>query len=132
MRFDNKPYFHPMISEDFLRIPTVFCLTLVIGSLLKLIISKCSIEMQTGEISKRWWFCACLLLVVLWSPYLMAYYPGTLSPDSFDSLMQVQNLKNLNNHCPVAYTLLIGFFVRIGWKFGDANFEFFYFRLSRW
>lgn len=122
MSFDIKPYFQPMVFADFLRIPIVFCLTLVIGSLLKLIISKCSIEMQTGEISKKWWFCVWLLLVVLWSPYLMAYYPGTLSSDSFDSLMQIKKVLNLNNHCPVAYTLLIGFFVRIGWKFGDANF----------
>lgn len=125
MSFERKPYFQPMVFSDFLRIPTVFCLTLMIGSLLKLINSKCPMKMQTQEISKRWWFCAWLLLVVLWSPYLMAYYPGTLSPDSLDSLMQIQKVRNLNNHCPVAYTLFIGFFARIGWKFGDTNFGIF-------
>ena len=127
MNLRGNPYFHPMIFADFLWIAVLFCLSLVVSSILKLINSKCLIEMQTGEISKRWWPCAWLLLIILWSPYLLAYYPGTLSADSFTSLEQVKDLGLLYNHVPIAYTLLIAFFVRIGWEIGDANFGVFLF-----
>lgn len=127
MNLRGNPYFHPMIFADFLWIAVLFCLSLVVSSILKLINSKCLMEMQTGEISKRWWPCAWLLLIILWSPYLLAYYPGTLSADSFTSLEQVKDLGLLYNHVPIAYTLLIAFFVRIGWEIGDANFGVFLF-----
>ena len=127
MSFGGNPYFQPMVFKDFLWIAALFCPSLITGSIFKMAAGKCLKEIQTNEIPKRWWIYAWLLLLVLWSPYLLAYYPGTLSPDSFDSLQQVKNLDTLYNHVPIAYTLLIAFFVRIGWKIGDANFGIFVF-----
>ena len=127
MNLGGNPYFQPMVFGDIWRIAVLFGLSLVIGSILKMINGKCSMEMQTRGISKGWWLGAWLFLVVLWCPYLLAYYPGTLSLDSFASLDQVKDLGTLYNHIPVAYTLLIAFFVRAGWEIGDANFGVFLF-----
>ena len=123
----GNPYFQPMVFADFLWTAALFCVSLTACSILKAINGRYSMEMQTGGISKGWWLCAWLLLIILWSPYLLAYYPGTLSADSFTSLEQVKDLGLLYNHIPIAYTLLIALFVRIGWEIGDANFGVFLF-----
>ena len=130
MNMEGSPYFQPFVSMDILKLAVLFLAFLSVGCiLLKIINGKRLIEIQAERISVKWWLCAWLLLVVLWIPYLLAYYPGTLSPDSFTSLLQVKNLKLLYNHIPIAYTLLIALFARIGWAARDANFGIFLFTI---
>lgn len=127
MNLGGSPYFKPVGFVDFLKFAVFFCLSLIVVSLLKFINSKHLAKLWTGEISRQWWHYAWLILVVMWSLYLLAYYPGILSSDSFATLMQVKKLQPLNNQIPVAYTLLVGFFAQIGWEMGDANFGVFLF-----
>ncbi len=128
MNMEGSPWFQPIEFADFFKFLLLFFVLSAAGSfLIKLGNVKGLIAIHTERISKKWWLCAWLLLAVLWTPYLLAYYPGLLSPDSFTSLLQVKNLKLLYNHVPIAYTLLIALFARIGWDAGDANFGIFLF-----
>lgn len=130
MSMGGSPYFQPIVTEDLRKVALLFLVFFAASSiLLKAINSKCLFEIQSEKISKKWWLCAWLLLTILWIPYLLAYYPGTLSPDSFTSLLQAKNLELLYNHIPIAYTLLIALFARIGWTVGDANFGIFLFTI---
>lgn len=56
---------------------------------------------------------ACLLLLLFWLPYLLSYWPGLIYGDSLASLKQVEGLVDIDNHHPVAYTALIGLFVKV-------------------
>ena len=67
----------------------------------------------------------------LWLIYIIAFYPGILSPDPSFQLLQYFNIDNkyseyvnlidknviITNHHPVLHTLLLGFFTNIGIKF---------------
>lgn len=58
------------------------------------------------------------LLFLAWLPYLIECYPGSLPTDAFESLRQAVNGTINSNHHPVAYTLLVGFFVKLAMKLG--------------
>lgn len=57
--------------------------------------------------------CACVL-VILWAPYLLAYWPGVIMGDSLNSLQQVLGTRPWGNHHPAAYTGLIALCIRVG------------------
>lgn len=52
-----------------------------------------------------------LLMLVCWSPYLLALYPGVVLPDALSSLRQVFGDSPYSNHHPLSFTLLLGLFV---------------------
>ena len=70
-------------------------------------------------------------ILLLWLIYIIAFYPGILSPDPSFQLLQYFNIDNkyseyvnlidknviITNHHPVFHTLLLGFFTNIGIKF---------------
>ena len=70
-------------------------------------------------------------ILLLWLIYIIAFYPGILSPDPSFQLLQYFNIDNkyseyvnlidknviITNHHPVLLTLLLGFFTNIGIKF---------------
>lgn len=127
----EKPYFRPIEFEDFIKIILWCFAVFVIENILHKCNRKSLFELQKSFVSKWWWFRGFLLLILLWSPYLLSYYPGILTPDSFTSLTQAKDLSLLYNHIPVAYTLMVTFFVRIGWAIGDANFGVFLFSAAQ-
>lgn len=131
INLSGEPYFGQMTIADLRNAGIWFVLILTIGKLLVVIIRGWSFEIQALTIHKKWWLGSFLLLILLWSPYLLAYYPGILTPDSLTSLLQAKDLSLLYNHIPVAYTLLVALFARIGWQIGDANFGVFLFSLAQ-
>lgn len=71
-----------------------------------------------------------ILILLCRIPYLIIYYPGNATGDTFDQLCQIFNRKALwtknyvnmvnnnvflNNHHPIFSTLFLGFFVKVGW-----------------
>lgn len=61
-----------------------------------------------------------LALFVLWLPYLLAYWPGYLFGDSLNSLDQALNWAPLNNHYPIAFTLLVKACLWVGIRLFDS------------
>lgn len=127
----QEPYFGQMTFTDLCSIALWFALIMAAGKGLLIAADKWSFGVRSLDIRKGWWFGGFLILVLLWSPYLLAYYPGILTPDSLTSLLQAKDLSLLYNHIPVAYTLAVALFARIGWWIGDANFGVFVFSLAQ-
>ena len=83
-----------------------------------------------------------LIIIVCWLPYIVAYYPGVLMPDSRNQIKQYYGLDlgdetatnsvklidenvKITNHHPVLHTLLLGKCVEIGKAIGSDNFGIF-------
>lgn len=68
-----------------------------------------SVLFQSGECrEKGLWvlFGSWGLLIVLWLPYLFSYWPGGIYSDTVDSIHMALGKEALDNHNPIAYTLL--------------------------
>lgn len=57
-----------------------------------------------------------------WSPYFLSFYPGSVMGDSFKSIREIMGINEFTNHHPILYTLLIGFFIKIGEYIWNYNF----------
>lgn len=121
-----------MKLEDFLQVAFWFVVFFTVGNLFLAVVKYFALPLSSVSVKKRWWGVAFLLLFFLWMPYLLVYYPGILTPDSFTSLLQAKDISILYNHIPIAYTLMVAFFTAIGWSVGDANFGVFLFSLAQY
>ena len=65
-------------------------------------------------------FCA-VLFVLCWSPYLLVYYPGSLSWDIGEMLAQFFGLREMDTWHPVFLTWVVGTFLWLGRLFGSDN-----------
>lgn len=84
-----------------------------------------------------------LTILVFWLIYLVAFYPGILTPDTSYQILQAFNIPtkysdwiiqldpnvNITNHHPVLHTLLIGICVKIGQAILNDNFGVFIYTL---
>lgn len=125
----ETPYFHKLFILDYGWIVLLCGIAFILGKFLIACMNRYLREAQRAEKQKRWWLGAFFGILLMWMPYLLAYYPGVVTEDSLVSLMQAENLSLLYNHIPVAYTLLITLFTWIGWALGDRNFGVFLFTL---
>ena len=128
----ESPYFFPAKLEDFLQVAFCFVIFFIVGNIFLTVAKYFVLPLNSIPVKRRWWGAAFLLLVFLWMPYLLVYYPGILTPDSFTSLLQAKDISILYNHIPIAYTLMVASFTAIGWSVGDANFGVFLFSLSQY
>lgn len=60
-------------------------------------------------------------LFLLWMPYLLLYWPGLIFGDSISSLKQALDIASLNNHHPVAYTMLVKVCLTVANTLGFGN-----------
>ena len=85
----------------------------------------CSYDTKIGEKynNKIFIVISMLLMLGVWSIYLLNYYPGTLSPDSIGEYsMFVNGLHITSDHHPVLHILYMALFYNIGFKiFGTPN-----------
>lgn len=63
-----------------------------------------------------------ILLVVLWIPAFLAFYPGTFGADAPVQLAMFNGNLTMTNHHPLLHTLVMGLLVRFGSLFGSPNF----------
>ena len=66
------------------------------------------------------WLIVTAILLVAWLPYLLSYAPGSFNYDGLASITQYYT-GEYNNHHPILYTLLVGFFLKIGDLVGNIN-----------
>lgn len=69
-------------------------------------------QRHSGAVS----FFLCLLC---WLPYFLYQYPGIMTPDSINQFEQVLGEIPYSNHHPLAHTMVIGLFYKIGLLFTD-------------
>ena len=93
-------------------IPLYFCI-------IHIIIQKiCSITINTTYKynNKLFIIISMLLMLGVWSIYLLTYFPGTLSPDSISEYaMFINGLNITSDHHPVLHILFMSLFYRIGY-----------------
>lgn len=100
-------------------IPVYFCI-------IHIIIQKiCSITINTTYKynNKLFIIISMLLMLGVWSIYLLTYFPGTLSPDSISEYaMFINGLNITSDHHPVLHILFMALFYKIGYGiFGTPN-----------
>ena len=67
--------------------------------------------------SKIMHFLACaLLMLIVWSPIFLRYYPGIATPDSSSQIYQTVGIDKVTDHHPFAHTAIISVFINIGTK----------------
>lgn len=60
------------------------------------------------------------IIIIMWLPVLMAYYPGIFAYDASNQVCQVVN-ESYSTHHPMVHTLLLGKLFEIGHLLGDNN-----------
>ena len=84
-----------------------------------------------------------IVIIILWLPYIIAYYPAILSPDPSFQIKQFFGIPNkystynimidpsvtITNHHPVVHTLLLGGCVKIGTLVNNVNLGLFLYSL---
>lgn len=59
-----------------------------------------------------------LVILLAWLPYFLSYYPGTLTPDSFQELgIIANNFSSISDHHPIIHVLFIYLPYTVGFKF---------------
>ena len=62
-----------------------------------------------------------LIILAAWTPWLVAYYPGSALVDGMNSVLQILGVRPLSDHHPVLATEIIGQIFRIGRHLNDDN-----------
>lgn len=64
--------------------------------------------------NKRLYFRLFVLLLICWSPYLFAYFPGSVPHDGMVQIAQAMDAYILKNDHPILCTLFMGMFTKFG------------------
>ncbi|WP_161471784.1 DUF6020 family protein [Adlercreutzia caecimuris] len=114
----DEIYFSSFSALDVLGFAAIFVafflLTSSVYMLLKRFMSSrpCALCCEGGGDCAKRAALACLLLLLLWLPYLFSYWPGLIHGDSLTSIKQIEGSIGLDNHHPVAYTMIVGLFIK--------------------
>lgn len=63
-----------------------------------------------------------IVIFSCWLPWLIIYYPGSITWDMMSQIHQFFGYSTLTNSNPITSTILVGIFVKIGKIFGPDNF----------
>lgn len=74
----------------------------------------CQIGERRELKDKKLYFRLFVLLLICWSPYLIAYFPGSVPHDGMVQIAQAMDAYILKNDHPVLCTLFLGMFTKFG------------------
>ena len=120
--YPTENYMTAPSAADALWLLAAFVLCFAAMALLSILIDRLKTPEGSGRKNKRLLIFVFVLLLLAWTPYLLSFYPGSIQGDSFSSIRQIIEVGHPNNnHHPVAYTLFLGIFLKIGELFSDYN-----------
>ena len=120
--YPTENYMTAPSPADALWLLAAFVLCFAAMALLSILIDRLKTPEGSGRKNKRLLIFVFVLLLLAWTPYLLSFYPGSIQGDSFSSIRQIIEVGHPNNnHHPVAYTLFLGIFLKIGELFSDYN-----------
>ncbi|SDC05122.1 hypothetical protein SAMN05421663_101261 [Terribacillus halophilus] len=99
--FINRPWYETAIV-DLISLATIFCFF----SYLAFLLLRGGYEWKRTDVSKWQILWYMLPMIFVWMFYLLAFFPGNMSPDSLNHWRQVENME-FNNWHPFAYTIVI-------------------------
>lgn len=108
--------FRKVTYKEIIFFICVFVITALVINIINIIlkfINKKFLKNENNE--KKWWmfFIFTIIIIALWLPYILTYFPGGIYSDTTVSISQARGESELTNHHPVLYTLLIRFFIMI-------------------
>lgn len=71
--------------------------------------------------NKKIFFIAFVIILVLWMPYILSFFPGGVFADTIVSINEALGRTRLYNHNPVLYTLILRLFLKVGMLFSNTN-----------
>lgn len=70
-------------------------------------------------VEKHYRLCAFLLIVILWAPYFIVHFPGSVPYDGYRQINMYYGIEPISNHHPWVLTKFIGFIMEIGRGISD-------------
>lgn len=93
-------------------------ITFTILTIIELLVSRIEknyyIKNENKPKKKRVFFLVFGIIILLWMPYILTYFPGGIFADTKASILQCIHLMEYDNANPIVYTLLIKVFLKIG------------------
>ena len=77
-------------------------------------------------VDRHFFLFAFLVIVLLWSPFLIAYLPGTVPTDGYFQIRQAFGFSPMTNHHPWLMAYIYGALMKIGFLSGNDNFAVFF------
>lgn len=121
---ETMPYFPDLTYLDWAYlIPYGGFLFVCVLNLMDWILSKEVVfRVPQGTPTRKIWGKWFLVLLLLWLPYFLIFYPANLSLDSFECVQQaIGDVPYGNNH-PAAFVAMIAGCMKLGMLVGDINF----------
>ena len=92
---------------------------------ISMIIKKVNYKYSLKKKPIKYFVIITIILFLSYIPYLYSFYPGLISPDSFDQISQAVGAYGFSNHHPVVHTLFITFCINLGKIFGKLEYGIF-------
>lgn len=119
-------YIAPFAAYDLVAL-VVICLLFLLYSLVLHLLFRVRLDGRQGAEGIRFGTCrldmklfiaGSVLIMLLWLPYLLAFWPGFIFGDTISSISQAIGDATLSNHHPVFYTMLIKCAFKVAALFG--------------
>ena len=108
--------FNVITNKEIVFFIYMFIITILAIDIINIILKHINKKFVSNENNKKkWWmlFVFTAIIIVLWLPYILTYFPGGIYSDTTVSISQARGESELTNHHPMLYTLLIRFFITI-------------------
>lgn len=107
-------------------LPVAIILTVFFYFILYFLLNKKICKKAETPDSKLWEFyekhifiISFIVLIISWVPYMLCFYPGSVSHDGYKQINQSMGIEPLTNQHPILGTYIIGFFFQIGSMVND-------------
>lgn len=97
------------------------CIILLYNYLNKLKLTINTEQPNIFTANKKTFFICFWIIFCSYIPYFLTYFPGILTPDSKNQIIQSLGLSALNNNHPILHTFIIGIFMKISTLFNNYN-----------
>lgn len=121
----NQIYFSDITFRNILIFIIMWVITFIGLTVIEFTVSKIENEIykknKDNTKKKSVFFIIFGVIILLWMPYILSYFPGGIFSDTLTSIRQCIHLQSYDNINPLAYTLLIKLCLGIGDIFNSSQ-----------
>lgn len=121
----NEIYFGEVTLKNIIIFIVTWIITFLVLTIIEYTVTKVENEIykkQENQVKKkRVFFIIFGVLILMWLPYILSYFPGGIFSDTLASIRQCLHLQAYDNANPLAYTLILKVFLWIGDIFHSAQ-----------
>ena len=119
----SETYFNSITAKDVIFGIGMFAIIYIIITIFQILSDKieCKVFVKENKRDAKMFFIVFGILIVLWLPYILSYFPGGVFADTIVSINEALGKTKLYNHNPVLHTLTLRFFFFIGGLISETN-----------